>query len=186
MRKLLPFFLLFFPFTPLFAKGGLLSLEIEPIVGYEHIQKLVPYRHTKERIVYGARVLAGIPLISAEAELTRGTDTELFPDRGLATKDTTDKAKLGLRATFRLIGVVYGFGRAGGQASKNRHEETRAGVTTVTEEPIYLKPYVGAGLRARLTHHFRFDADFTVIFHDTHNWKYYEYQTSAGFAIVFP
>lgn len=185
MQKLL-FALVFFSSPFVLAKGGLLSLEIEPIIGYEHIQKLVPYRHTKERLVYGARVIAGIPLVSAEAELTRGTDTELFPDRGLSSKDTTDKLKLGLRSTFRLIGVVYGFGRAGGQAQKTRREDTIAGVTTVTEDPIYVKPYVGAGLRARLTHHFRFDADFTVVFPDTKKWSYYEYQTTAGFAVIFP
>lgn len=175
------------PFSEVFAKGkGLLSLEIEPIVGYERVQKLIPVRHTRERFFYGARIIAGVPLVSAEAEVTRATDNEDLPDRNLFMKDDTDRVKLGLRSTIRLIGIVYAFARAGGQAEKNRHTETLAGVTTVTDDPITIKPYVGAGLRARMGRNLRFDADFTVVFHDTVNWNHYDYQTTAGFAVSFP
>lgn len=165
---------------------GLFTVEIIPIVGYERIQKLVPTPHTKERIVYGARLITGLPLISAEVEYTRGTDNEDFPELRLFTKDETDKVKLGLRSVIRLVGIVYAFGRAGGQAKKNKHTETRNGVTTVTEDPIYVHPYIGAGVRARLGRNVRFEADFTFIFPDTKNFSNYEQQTTAGFAIAFP
>lgn len=165
---------------------AIIRYTVEPIIGYERIQKLVPTKHTKDRLIYGARVLFGIPLISGEGEYTRGTDTEEFSSPALTVKDTTDKAKLGLRSTVKLIGVVYAFARAGAQAKQNVHEETLAGVTTKTTEPVIVKPYAGAGLTAKLGRNFRFDADFTVVFADTQNWRDFEYQTTAGIAVEFP
>ncbi len=186
-KKLAVFLLLLSSYG--FAKSsnlGLLSIDIEPIIGYAYDQKLVPYRHTKQNVVYGARVLLGLPLISAEAEYTKTTDTENFPDVPVSTKDLTDKLKIGLRSTFRLMGVVYAFARAGGQAKKNHHEETRNGVTTSWDDPIYVKPYVGAGLRVRMTRHLFADADFTAVFPDTKDFRYVETQVSAGFGVRFP
>src|SRR4051812_14131954 len=93
---------------------ALVLTSIEPIVGYERIQKFVPTPHTHDRLVYGARFTAGLLLLSVEGEYLRGMDTETFPS--MSTKDTTDKARLGLRSTFHFLGPISLFARAGGQA----------------------------------------------------------------------
>src|SRR5687767_3267052 len=81
-----------------YAEAAPFGLGIEPIIGYERVQKVLPTQHTKDRLIYGARLTLGIPLLSAEAEFTRGTDTENFPSDDLTIKDTDDKLKLGLRS----------------------------------------------------------------------------------------
>jgi hypothetical protein len=168
------------------AAYGIISFGIEPIVGYERTQLWVPYRHTKDRLVYGARVTAGILLISGEGELTRADSTESFPDIGLSTKDTDYKAKLGLRSTVRLLGVVYGFARAGGQATLRKHEDTRNGVTVKYDDTLKVKPYAGAGVRGRLGKFFEVFGDLTVVFAQWPKFDHNEYQAMAGFSVRFP
>src|SRR5947199_6795544 len=105
----------------------------------------MPSPHSKDRLFYGARVFDDILFISAEGEFIRSNDTEVFPS--IETKDTTDKAKLGLRSTFHLLGLVSLFVRAGGEASRNHHEETVNSTTVATDEAIKYRPYAGAGVR---------------------------------------
>jgi hypothetical protein len=184
MKKIALSLVAFLPAPALAA--SLLSLQVEPIVGYERVQKLVPTAHTKSRLIYGARLIAGLPLLSAEAELTRGTDDESFPDQGLTTKDTADKLKLGLRSGFGMGMLLRFTARGGVQATRNRHEETTGGVTTSALEPTRYKPYAGAGLRARLAPKITASAEAVVVFNDINDLKQNEYQTTAGFAIRFP
>ncbi len=40
--------------------------DIEPVIGYERVQKLVPTPHTSDRLVYGARAWLGFPLVAVE------------------------------------------------------------------------------------------------------------------------
>ena len=42
------------------------AVLIEPVVGYERVQKVLPTPHTKDRLMYGLRVLMGVPLLSLE------------------------------------------------------------------------------------------------------------------------
>ena len=178
-------FLLFFAIVQRSAHA-IVSLDVEPIVGYERAQLLIPYRHTKDRLIYGARVSAGVLFISAEAEYTHTNSSEIFPDDAVSTRDTAEKIKLGVRSQIRLLGLLYGFLRVGCQATRNKHEESRNGVNVVNTEPIKYHPYAGAGLRFRFTKHFLFTADVTTVFTDFPDMNRNEYQGMAGFVVKFP
>ncbi len=172
--------------TPSLFAASMLKYEVEPIIGYERVQKLVPTPHTRDRLVYGVRVTAGVLMVSGEAEYTRATDTESFPLTSTSIQDTDDKARIGLRSTIgmgRLLNFVV---RAGAQARQTKSETTVAGFTTTTIAPIRYNPYAGAGLRARLAGNVSFTADLTVVFTDFPNMNRNEYMTTAGFAVSFP
>lgn len=168
------------------AQAALFKTEIEPIVGYERVQKIVPVAHTRDRWVYGARVTMGILWIAGEAEYTQGRDTEDFPAQTLRIVDVTDKAKLGLRFRFRLLRMLKLTVRGGAQAARNRHEETLAGVRTVVYQPIVYKPYLGAGLSFDFTKHFSFNGDLVTVFNDFPEFRNNEYMVTAGFVVRFP
>ncbi len=168
------------------AAGSSFGLTLEPLVGYERVQKILPTAHTKDRLFYGVRATAGILLISAEAEVTRGLDTEDFPSQDLSIKETTDKGKFGARSTFRLSSLLSLIARAGVQARRSRLEQTSVGVTTVTIEGIRYKPYAGAGLRSALFGKFELSGEVVVVFNDFPNMRDNEYQTSLGFVLRLP
>ena len=165
---------------------GLLGVDLEPVVGYERAQTLIPTPHSKDRLVYGARASAGFLFLAAEGEYLRGTSTEAFPDMGLSTKDTSDIAKVGLRGRIKFVTLLSLVLRAGGQAKKNRHESTVGGVTTVTDDPVVVHPYAGAGLTFRLGNNFAFTAEIVAVILDKNNLSRNEYQTTAGFTVHLP
>lgn len=174
-----------FTFLVPFANAAEL-LSIEPIIGYERSQKLVPTPHTKDRLIYGARATAGLRLLSLELEYTRGTDSEDFPSDGLASKDTDDRLKMGLVSSFGLGRLFRLHARGGVQASKNIHEETQAGVTTVTSNPIEYNPYAGAGLSAGLGRKLSISGSLTAVFREFPDMSKNEYQATLGFSIKLP
>ncbi len=159
---------------------------IEPVVGYERTQSLIPTAHSRDGLLYGARLTLGVLLLSLEAEYLRGTDNETFPANDLTIKDTSDKAKVGLRSTFSLGGILSAFLRGGGQASRLKHEELTSGSDTVTNTPITYHPYFGVGLGARLGHSFMLTADVTTVFHNFPSMNDNEYQATAGLTVHFP
>jgi hypothetical protein len=163
-----------------------LHLHVEPIVGVNWTQRTVPTPHVTGEFVYGGRVSAGVPLLSLEAEYTHGVSQETYLSPDLQIRDTDDRGKLGLVSEAGLGGPMSGHLRAGAQASRNKHEETTAGVTSVLENPVHYDPYAGAGFRFSLTPQTYFSADLTVVFNDVHDMSKNEYQTSAGFAIRLP
>ena len=165
------------------AVAAPITLGIEPIIGYERVQKLQPTQHMTNRLMYGARITAGIPLVAAEAEVTRGDDTESFPAQDLTIRDTDDKVKLGLRSSLRLSSLLSFQARAGGQAKRNTHEVTTAGQTEKTVGAIVYKPYAGLGLTSRLGHLFALSGGVTVVFNDFPRMAGNEYQTTLGFNI---
>lgn len=162
-----------------------IGFSLEPIIGYDRVQKLTPTAHTTDRLVYGGRLIVGVPLLSVEVEYTRGTDHEDFPTSGLSTKDTADKGKLGVRSSIGL-GKLFSFiARAGAQGSRTVHESTSAGVTTRTETPIEYDPYAGAGLRIRFGRRSQISlaADLTAVITDTSDLSKNEYLLTSGFAV---
>ncbi len=175
--------LVLFVLAPALAKIG---VGVEPVIGYQRSQKLVPTPHTKDGLTYGARLTAGVPLISLEAEYLRGNDSEWFPDLDLTVKDESDKAKLGLRSTFPLVGFLSAFVRGGGQASRYKHTEVTGGVSAESTTPIKYYPYLGAGLRARLGRSVSLIGDVTTVFHNFPSMNDNEYQATAGFVVQFP
>lgn len=163
-----------------------ITTSIEPIIGYERITKPTPTIHSKDRLIYGARLTVGLIFFSAEAEYLHGTDSEVYPLTSTTIKDTTDKFRLGLRSSIPIIGLASFTLRAGGQASLNQHETTIAGFTAKTIDPIQYHPYAGAGFRLRLQSNFSLTADLTTVFTDFPNMDHNEYQLTTGIALNFP
>jgi hypothetical protein len=162
------------------------AVTVEPIVGFEHVEKLTPAPHVKNRLIYGARVIAGIPIVSGELEYTRGTDREVFGDLGLSITETADRGKLGARSSYDLGELLRFHLRAGGQVSKISREQTQGGVTTTTTENPVVKPYAGTGLTVRLAQALSASAEVVVVVNDLQDLSKNEYQTTAGFQVRFP
>jgi hypothetical protein len=123
-----------------------IKYTISPIVGYETVYRLAPTPHTSTRVIYGARLTAGVDLISGELEYTKGSDTELYlaaPEK-IVTDD--EKVKLGIRSTYRFNDYLFATGRLGGSATKSATSSTSGAVTTKTEDAIKYNPYLGASL----------------------------------------
>jgi hypothetical protein len=168
------------------AAAGLLTYNVEPIIGYERTQKLLPTAHTRDRLVYGARITAGIPLVSAEAEYTRARDSEDFPALTQTIVETADRARIGLRSSLQLSGFLHAFLRAGAQASLSRHDTTTGGVLVSTVDPIRYRPYAGAGFRGRIASNISLNVDITTVFHDFPNMNNNDYLTTASLSVSFP
>jgi hypothetical protein len=162
------------------------TVSVEPIIGYERVQKLVPQRHTRDRLTYGARARAGIPAISAELEYTRAEDTEDFSNQPLTrVKDQDDRLKLGIVSSYSLSTLLSFQARAGGQASRGHHEETVSGATSATDRKLEYNPYAGGGLTARLGDTLDLSAGITVVFHEFPDMSKNDYQTTLGFSVKF-
>jgi hypothetical protein len=162
------------------------SVSVVPIVGYQRSQRVTPTPHTHDHLIYGARLTVGVPYLSGEAEYTRGTDSEDFPTQGVSTRDTDEALKIGLRSSYALADMLSVYARGGAQARRNRHEETRAGATTVTDRPTEWHPYAGGGVTARLAGNLSADFGITVVFRDFPDVSRNEYQTTAGLSIRYP
>lgn len=171
------------------SKGALAApvlLSLEPIIGYERVQKIVPDAHTHDRLLYGARLTLGFMPLAAEAEYTRATDSESFSSPDLKTKDTDDRLKLGLRSSIPISRIFSFQLRGGGQALRNVHSETTAGVTSEVKNKIHWDPYGGAGLTARLGSRVLLSAGVTAVFTDFPHMSKNDYQTNVGFSLRFP
>jgi hypothetical protein len=186
MRRLLVASLLVSAPALAFEPPDSMSVSIVPVIGYQRSQRSSPTPHTHDHFVYGARVTVGVPHLSAEAEYTRGTDAEDFTAQGVATRDTDEDLKLGLRSTYALAEMLSAYARGGAQARRNHHEETRAGVTTASDRPTEWHPYAGGGLAVRLAAALSADLGITVVFRDFPEMSRNEYQTTAGLSIRYP
>jgi hypothetical protein len=164
--------------------GGM-HVTVEPVFGFEWAPKTVPDEHLHGRLTYGARVIAGMSYLSLEAEYTHASDQEDFAS-GLSTQDTTDRVRLGLRSGYNLGSLLEVHARAGGEAEKNKHDETSGGITTTTYTPVDWNPYIGAGFRVAVSSRTYATADVVVTVHDVHDMQKNEYQTTAGLAVQFP
>ncbi len=163
-----------------------LTTQVEPIIGYERVQKFVPTARTRERLVYGARVTVGLPLVSGELEYLRSGDTETFPATSTTTAEVEDKARLGVRSQLRLAGFLSFFLRAGAQARQVRRDTTVGASTTSTTDPIAYNPYAGAGLRIGLSNKISFVADVTTVFRNFPDFSNNDYMTTASLSISVP
>lgn len=157
--------------------------NISPIVGYERVQKFEPTPHTKSRLIYGLRASYGPPIFAAEAEVTRGSDDESFPDQDLTIEETATNAMLGLRSSFNISSALRWYIRGGGHARKREITRTQDGVTTEQDPAVYLSPYAGSGLNINLFNKLTLNAGITVIFTGEPKGSDYEYQTTLGFGI---
>ncbi|MEO5968586.1 MAG: hypothetical protein ABIQ95_01560 [Bdellovibrionia bacterium] len=164
--------------------ADLLAVQIEPIVGYERVQQLLPTPHSVNRLIYGARVSAGLMMISGEAEYTHGVLQEDFPD--LSQTSASDRLKVGLRSGMGLGSLINLSIRGGVQASMTQTAQTVSGVTTTHYTPLRYDPYAGATVRAKLGKNFNATVSVVAVIRDINHMEDNEYQTTAGLAISFP
>lgn len=127
-----------------------IKYTISPIFGYETVFRATPTAHTLTHTIYGARVTAGTDLISGELEYTKGSDTENFLVAPQLIVTDEEKAKLGIKSTYRFNTLLFASGRFGGQAKKSIRTETSNGVAVKIEDPIAYDPYAGASLGVKL------------------------------------
>lgn len=160
-----------------------LTYAVTPIIGYEKAFKSVPSPHSHYRLMYGALVVGGYDILSGEIEATRASDNERFPLDSLETSDQEDRVKLGIR-TSREAGAFKGFLRAGGQASRGTHEETRSGAKTVTKGKIGYDPYAGLGVSARVLSQLSLQLGATLVFRDGTGLSRNNVEYSAGIAFT--
>ncbi len=163
-----------------------IQYRIEPIVGLERVQKLLPDAHTSTRLFYGARATAGVPFASLEGEYTRSQDEESFPLQSTSTLSTGDKAKVGIRGSYSLGQYLNLNARIGGEASQEKTEVTSGGSSTSETTPIQLRPYLGAGVQLNFTKKLSFSAEVVATFRELPDFSQNNYQASAGLAVSLP
>lgn len=168
------------------SRGPEVQVKMEPVFGYERVQKLQPEAQIKSRVFYGARIVAGLPHLSAEGELIRGTDSETYPSLNMTRSDTDDRLKLGLRSSYSMGKLMSAHARGGVQASRNVAEITQSGITTTERGEIKYHPYAGAGIRSAVASNVSLVGDVVVVFGDFPDMKKNDYQTSLGFSVSFP
>ena len=156
-------------------------IEIQPIFGYERVQKLFPTAHQNSRLFYGARATFGIPLVAAELEYIRGQDTEVVGSQSVEEVD--DRIKLGIRSRVGLGSLLFLSVRAGGQAKRTTRTVTQAGVATVTTLPFVYHPYAGAALGGRLGTQLSIEGGMNVVFTNFPDMSANDYQATLGFTV---
>lgn len=160
-----------------------LGARIEPIAGLETVYRETPNPHTSTRTIYGARVTLGSDAIAGELEYTHGSDTEKYSQAPEKIYHEDDKAKLGLRSTYRFTDLFFVTGRLGGQGNRGFKEETSGGVVTRTEKPIKYYPYAGASLGLRFGSLMSLSAGTTVVFADSSDMSKNEIQNTLSLSI---
>lgn len=184
-RKLLPTFL-----APALCLGAAhaadvngITYSIEPIIGYELQRKSDPER-SKLVLTYGARVIAGYKILSAEAEYTQGKSDEFFSNTNTRIEEKTEKVRAGLRSTYSLGSVLDWFLRGGAEAQKINRTTTISGVSSSTETPSKVYPYVGTGLSIALGSQVSLNGSITATLKDLNDMKQNEYTTTFGVKIA--
>lgn len=177
---------LLFPATTLALSVGSMTtgnLKIEPVIGYERVQSILPTLHTSNRMYYGLRANWGPQHLSLEAEVTQSKEDETYNSGAVEIAETSTNYKLGLRSAFNIGRALNWYIRAGASARDSKYERTEAGVTTTQEPGTYVSPYAGTGLGINLFSIFSLDAGITAVFTDHRRIDEPEYQSSLGFSI---
>jgi hypothetical protein len=181
---ILPLVLSIFALSNVYAQDKW-SVRFEPLYGVEHTQNRYPEpaRYTT-RSFFGARVIAGVPILSLEVEGTQANDRRDYPSENQKVEDEVQRAMVGLRSTYALGSFVGFFLRAGARGTKQK--TTVMGTATeakeVKEPPIQWDPYAGTGLQLALASNFALNAGATWIFPDSGKP---DVQYSFGFTVKF-
>lgn len=160
-----------------------ITYTIEPIVGYELQRKTNPDRSRLE-LTYGARVVAGYRILSAEAEYTLGNSDELFPDTGSRVEEKTTKIRLGLRSTYAIGSMLDWTLRGGAEDQKIHTKTTLSGVVTESDSPSRVYPYVGTELGIALGSALSLNAGVLATLKDLDDLKKTEFTTTLGLKIA--
>jgi hypothetical protein len=161
---------LFFIIVPIFLSNSFTEaqalVEFGPVAGIEKVWRQDPTPHHETQLFYGARLVAGLPILSLEAEATASQGDENYPQSDYRLQEQAYTGKLGLRSSPLRGSLGSWYVRAGGHMRKSEFTETRAGVTTTRTPATKISPYAGTGLRFHLSKNIRFQADITAIFTD--------------------
>lgn len=160
------------------------SVSLEPIVGYELQRKEDPTR-TKLVLTYGARVVAGYKILSAELEYTQGKSNDRYADTATEIEEKTQNVRLGVRSTFSIASMLDWYLRGGAEAQKRHITRTVSGITTERDAPSKVYPYLGTGMYFRLGSQISLNASVLTTIKDTSNLNKNEYTTAFGVNVNF-
>jgi hypothetical protein len=138
------------------------QLRIEPVYGIE--TSFVRYPEPSKYVTRGSlglRALYGVPLLSAELEVSQAKSQENYSQEKV--EDTSDRASLGIRSHLGLSSILAAYARAGGRASQGKTTVTTPSETREIDNPLRIDPYAGAGLQLRLANNFGLNAGVTLI-----------------------
>lgn len=189
MNRLIICFIFFLSFISqaIAARGQftLGLLKVEPTITAEREQRFYPTAHSKDRLLYGVRVLLGPPIFSIEGEYLMGNDIENFPSDNLKIKTDSERFKLGLRSGFTVANYFSWFLRGGLQGSKSKTETTDTLTDTITTKStaFYVDPYVGTGFRFHVLSNISVAGDITAVLTDRNKKGDKDYQASLGMAL---
>jgi hypothetical protein len=128
------FLLLLFISNPIFAQTQP-AFRFEPIYGVERTQVEYPKpSRYVTRTLFGARVLYGVRLLSAELEFSRSDDSRNYSSDNYKIHDTVERLMLGARSTFDLSTFLSWWLRSGVRASRQKSVIDDNG-TSRTETP---------------------------------------------------
>jgi hypothetical protein len=159
-----------------------ISYSVEPIVGYELQRKENPDR-SKLVLTYGARVIAGYKILSAEAEYLIGNSDEVFSN-GNRVEEKSEKIRAGLRSTYAIGSMLDWFLRAGAETQKLHRKSTTSGIVTESDTPTKVYPYVGTGVSIALGSTLSLNGSVTATLKDLNDLKQTEYSTTLGIKIA--
>ncbi len=160
------------------------TYSVTPIVGYQLERKDNPAR-AKQVLIYGARVIAGWKILSAEGEYTIGDSNEVFADTGTRIEEKTERIRAGLRSTYSLGTVLDWHLRGGAEAQRRDTTRTVGGVSTKSESPSKVYPYVGTGVEIHVASQLSLNAGVVATIKDLQDMKQNEYATTLGVRINF-
>jgi hypothetical protein len=160
------------------------TYSVQPIIGYELQRKDNPDR-TKLVLTYGARVIAGYKILSAEAEYTQGKSDENFIDTSTRIEEKSENIRVGLRSTYSVGSLIDWYLRGGAEAQKRNTKRTVSGTTNEYNTPTKVHPYVGTGLDIRLGNQLALTASALATVKDLKDMGKNEYTTSLGVRVNF-
>ena len=159
-----------------------ISYTVEPFVGYELNRLANPTRATL-LFVYGARIIAGYRMISAEGEYTHGSGNEFLPASNETIQDTSNRYRLGLRSTYDFEKFLSVTARLGGEVLMLKTATTLNGATTTSTDPTQIHPYAGLGVEVHVTPSFSLNGEAVVTFRSLSDMQKNDLSTSVGVKI---
>ena len=124
---------------------------IEPIIGYQSLERTYPYDHNEGMLTYGARVVVGTYELAGEAEVQFGSSSESFNNPPVEIDTSFTMVRLGARKVFPVSEPVHVLTRLGmeGYHFSNTYNVVNPDLSTssTSDSPAWqFRPYVGAGL----------------------------------------
>jgi hypothetical protein len=119
---------------------------IEPVIGYQSLQRTYPFDHKQGMLTYGLRVVVGTYRLAGEGEFQYGSATENFSNPTVTDNTSFIQARVGARTIVPVIEQLSLIFRLGMEGFHYSNEISNA-TTTITDSPAWkFEPYLGAGV----------------------------------------